>query len=86
MREIRHPHSANAPGPAEGTAKLTPGRGLAAEEKNYFPYVACALGLAEQLSIRTTSITGGSTVLESDEVGPLVDTILDWCPAQPSGL
>ena len=70
-----------------GRATASPMRGveeLPADELTYLAHVAGTLGFS---TLPTgMAVSGGSTVLKADEIGPTTAAISDWCPGEPESL
>ncbi|CAM9189820.1 unnamed protein product [Scytosiphon promiscuus] len=62
-----------------------PGKGfaLSPEDEAHVPYVSRVLGLESQ-GPGFIAVANRSTVLEPHELGPLSDTLLGWCPGNPT--
>lgn len=61
---------------------LAPDCEISDDQDLYLPYVSGVLGLSEL----GTAVSGGSTVLEANEVGRPTATVRSWCPGRPQGL
>lgn len=69
-----------------GAACLGSRDDFAVDEAPYLPYVARTLGLSRLCPEMGVVVQGGSTVLESDDLGPLSTVLRDWCPSEPKRL
>ncbi|CAM9741322.1 unnamed protein product [Scytosiphon promiscuus] len=75
-------------GTATGMAGPSFGDELPSDEKAYMPHVCRVLGLTDSSPCpgiyNGMAVTGGSTVLKPDELGPLTATLREWCPGDPT--